>query len=654
MENAVFDKHVSQLKQRWPLIGGWLRCRAALALGASGRSAAIPLLLSTADETDPKTVQAIRRALGNLPTPELQSLLCREFLDRGNVLAGEIAVEATFAPDDPGERSLFYFLTQQWECLAEADKELTHLRGLLASASAMRRDQIATVAQLGRRLDWALAVAGPSPVVRAEELTATEWQAATELFALEGRWADLWRLVDQATLRQATEILHRLSASEWRPVESERNRYDQLIRLAKATQQLTGFDRIGPAVHCGLGKDGIRSLAFDPSGRFVAAGGSSARIWTIPAGKPAYQFDPKFHYPRPVVFSSDGRLFAAADANQIYVWDLPEGRLRHKLDKPPMATYCIAFTPDGSYLFAGGSKGSCGGILRCWDLKTGKDNGEGFYLTQEAIERIVITPDGTTAYTGEYSGTVGVWAIAKWQRFGENHLGHWKQHPLKITGMAMTVDGRWYATSSDDGTICVSCRRKGADKPLPASAQALRGVAHSSRMTALALDPCGRWVAGVCNNGRVYVWSLPDQRLLGDFGTSYSADCLAASPDGQLLAVPDQSSANRIHLYSMPDCKCIHTLEVEHGRHISQLAFSPDSWVLAASSWRHPVSGQREDAVHLWEVGWLTLPNRPATRMSDLVQAALQAALGGTVIEPQRAALELLQALMQSRPVAQP
>jgi WD40 repeat protein len=131
--------------------------------------------------------------------------------------------------------------------------------------------------------------------------------------------------------------------------------------------------------------DTVWRLSFPRDGRrLLAATGSSARGWELPSGQEVFRFrhtstrtptgGERTFTPGTVSFSADGQRLATAPGDgTVKVWDMTTGQQILSLSGPGPRVSCVAFSPDGRWLAAGGLEGTKG-ILRLWDARPVEEN----------------------------------------------------------------------------------------------------------------------------------------------------------------------------------------------------------------------------------------------------------------------------------------
>jgi WD40 repeat protein len=114
-----------------------------------------------------------------------------------------------------------------------------------------------------------------------------------------------------------------------------------------------------------------------------------------------------------LAFSADGKLLAAwsKSAGEVVVWDVATGKERCRAKAPPRKgdyppRVCVALSPDGKTLAAGGVEGDS--TVRLFEVETGKARGS---LTghQGIVQCLTFSPDGRLLLSGSADATVLVW-----------------------------------------------------------------------------------------------------------------------------------------------------------------------------------------------------------------------------------------------------
>jgi eukaryotic-like serine/threonine-protein kinase len=194
------------------------------------------------------------------------------------------------------------------------------------------------------------------------------------------------------------------------------------------------------------------SVAFSPDGKWLASSGGEnwspgdVIIWDAVSGAKLHRFPIKFGA-RQIAFSSDSKRLGAAicNGNVVKIWDTETWRELHEpgLSAGSDNQWCVAFSPDGRYLFSGGSAQ----VLNVWDPAGGR------LLARlpghaEDIRGLAVSPNGKRVVSACFDLTLRLWDIEAGQEALtlRGHTGY-------VTAVAFSPSGDVIASASDDGTV---------------------------------------------------------------------------------------------------------------------------------------------------------------------------------------------------------
>ncbi|MCI0464140.1 MAG: hypothetical protein L0Z62_44975 [Gemmataceae bacterium] len=598
-----------RLNSRLPLVGGWLRRRALRLLERDGSPEAVALLAALAGGRDQQrlaslALQALRRR-AEAGCVEARAALCRLVLEHDHAEARALALAGGYVPRDPATRALFHFLTEQWEAYSALDFDHALLRTAYRAADEGLRRRLAEVARRAGRVEWAEVVGGGLQRGTAEALTDSEWQATLELLASSERWAELWRLAQEAPPRWSARLLRRLHEAGRAPEAAE---FAELVALALRWED-PGIGSVLRARTVTPEWDSrITCLAVSPDGRLLVSGREDGvlHLWQLPDGQPLGRLGKCSGVVFLLRFSPDGRFLAAAgtaESGQVQVWGLPERRVVRQLNLPSYLVIDPAFWLPSS---VGGeaAESSPRWLLGCslWELPENR------------------------LYPGELAWTESRgWVEARDLQSGQ------------LVRSFKDKDAPFAVALSPDGRMLVSV-------VWPARACA-RELPSGKRLTTLSLSnrPVRRLLVG--SDGQLFVltdghpsiarWALPKGRPLPTLrGHSDSVHSFALSGDGKVLASLD--SGGDLRLWGLPEGRPLHDLHTEPC-HRGDLRLTLDGLVLGL------VSCSR---LRLWTSELLRLSRVPVGRISLDDMTWVEGTLGCADVTPaDRQALKFILAL---------
>ncbi|MDP9301145.1 MAG: WD40 repeat domain-containing protein, partial [Actinomycetota bacterium] len=247
------------------------------------------------------------------------------------------------------------------------------------------------------------------------------------------------------------------------------------------------------------------ALAFSPDASTLAVGDdvrSEARLWDVASGKMTAVLHAVPAHQRLVAmeFSPDGSMLVGGTGpvhrGSVFVWRPETPKQGADLFRTPGTVEDLTFTPDGSQLV----------------LSTGWGDGGDFVLWDAATQRIVkivhaddagvwtadVSGDGRTLMTGGQTGIVRLWDLATGKPLGA---------PLaSLTGGTDTVD------LSPDGSTAVSADTAGTVRLWDVPTRSTIGDPFpgpvADRLAAASFTPDGRSVVVVSDTGAGWVWDV--------------------------------------------------------------------------------------------------------------------------------------------------
>jgi len=220
----------------------------------------------------------------------------------------------------------------------------------------------------------------------------------------------------------------------------------------------------------------VLSLAFAPDGRTLALGGSDS---AVPFGTES---------------SGKGGKFDRAARGEVHLWDVSKGQTRATLSGQG-GIFALAYAPDGETL--AGASGD--GMVKIWNADTGREQATLRGHTEVAL-CVAFSPNGKILAAGGGAlpertrpGSVTLWDVAEGREvlILQGHTG-------AVFAVAFTLDGRTLATGSNDGTVKLWDTATGQERAT------LSG--HMRWVRCLAFSRDGRTLVSGSGDGTVSFW----------------------------------------------------------------------------------------------------------------------------------------------------
>jgi WD40 repeat protein len=211
----------------------------------------------------------------------------------------------------------------------------------------------------------------------------------------------------------------------------------------------------GEMVVLGFHDSLVESVAFSPSGKWLASGdnGDRVRIWDLDKRLPETSFQgdvsgrlQSFHN---LFWLDDGTLLAAG-SDAVYSWDVETGKLLGRLDRPGRAPFLVdvALHPAGGRL-AGAAQD---GAVYIWDRSTPAWSAwpapQGLSVT-----KVQFSPDGQLLAAATQEGELLLWGVEVGGGVNPPLLARYPVVSGSIAAIRFSPDGRIIAVGGWDSPI---------------------------------------------------------------------------------------------------------------------------------------------------------------------------------------------------------
>jgi WD40 repeat protein len=379
------------------------------------------------------------------------------------------------------------------------------------------------------------------------------------------------------------------------------------------------------------------AMAFSADGTYLAIGmngpdGLQVRRTADWSRLDTIRTSGNYRHVRGVAFSPDGRSLASADyvREAVTLRDFATGKVIHEWPVRPEHARHLAFSPDGEWLVA--ASDFTPAPPRIWNTRTGQPLELTAVGHREAPARIEFGPGGQTLVTAGDDGTVRFWdaATGRQVRMASHHPTEQpnRQFNVWIRALALSDDGRFFATSSLDESVCLW------DAATTRLIYRLPGHGRLGGRRALEFSPDGSRLASWGDDMYLRVWDTKTGKATAEHAIRPGGVEFPTNEDGVgRFGSPFEDLSMRLGeaVFSSDASRMLLTMgskmyvfDVETGRELSAieqnetgflmgLAISPNRELIAASTMGRPVqrrlpgggthfSNERSQIVQIWRL----------------------------------------------------
>jgi WD40 repeat protein len=278
---------------------------------------------------------------------------------------------------------------------------------------------------------------------------------------------------------------------------------------------------------------GTIAVAWRPGSSVVASSGqdSAVVLWDT-AGAEAKRLKPGMGWTEHLAYSPDGSLLATATGKVVSLWN-GAGELVHKFEPHAATVAALTWDKPGRDLAA-----AIQGAIVVHRIEPPQFNVRR-YTWPAACLTAAFSPNGKVLVSGTQDGTVHFWNLVT----GKD--SQMRGYASKVALTEWSANSRFLATAAGNDVVVWDFGGKGPEGTHPLE---LRG--HTERVSALAFQPNGPWLASAGRDWRISLWQPGRETVAVDAHlTGGEITAIRWSPDGQRLAVGENKG--RLTIYDL-------------------------------------------------------------------------------------------------------
>ena len=285
----------------------------------------------------------------------------------------------------------------------------------------------------------------------------------------------------------------------------------------------------------------VNAASITPNGQFAitASDDGTLNIWNLRTRTLWLTLRGQIGNIRAMVALPDNRriVFAAEDMT-LRIWDIQDAQEVLQLANPVRWFPVIAVSPDGRWLVSASTSRKVSGLLRIWDLESGKE-----HLTINVdpvfpIDKVVVTPDGKQVIAGLMTQD----KLHQWDLETGAKLANFQSFDRFDTALTVTPDGKHLISAArENGKLTVWDLTTGME------VAQLNNPGARLFMGKLVFTPNSRYLlmtAALSDQEAVSntlkVWDLTTKEIVCQFRSDSALTACAVAADGKNVIVGDK------------------------------------------------------------------------------------------------------------------
>lgn len=170
-------------------------------------------------------------------------------------------------------------------------------------------------------------------------------------------------------------------------------------------------------------RDTLYAAAISPDGRWIASGGydRDVNLWDVQTGDLVRTFKGHNGAIFDLAFSENGQVLATASADEtVKLWRVTDGERLDTLSQPQGEVWCVAFSPDNSRIVAASGDNR----FRVWKFESSTQPAintlvETRFADESPLVRLAFTSDGSRLLVASQAGRIGLFETNEWTKVGD-------------------------------------------------------------------------------------------------------------------------------------------------------------------------------------------------------------------------------------------